>query len=111
MAKKVIEIRAHRGGCRYLKRQAFSPTSVTASTQLITPWDGAGRESQIARLGRRQEDELKGRSLLVLKTDPSFRCCCCRRDQLFDRGKNDREFFVVFLFETFDLTRKIGVTV
>src|SRR6266480_5645293 len=34
-----------------------------------------------------------------------------RRDQLFDRGKDGSEFFVIFLFQTLDLAREIGVAV
>ncbi len=34
-----------------------------------------------------------------------------RRDQLFDRGKDGSEFFVIFLLQTLDLACEIGVAV
>jgi len=34
-----------------------------------------------------------------------------RRNKLFDRRKDDGKFFAVFLLETFDLAREIGIAV
>src|SRR5437879_10007944 len=68
-------------------------------------WQTEDSEDEFHIRGRRS-----GGQKLGVKSDAFF-SGLGRRDQLFDRGKDSGEFFVVFLLQALDLACEIRVTV
>jgi len=80
--------------------------------------DPPRRIPPLANSDEREEDgqKTRGRGTMAWQASQGgnpirFLAGSVRRDQLFDRGKDGSEFFVVFLLQTLDLACEIGVAV